>query len=114
VLPAVKAGIEAALTPRTVAPRDFGAGVVEFRKVKGVDGDASVGVIRGKKRHIVDLAIEISFAVRVGGSSRDYSGVLELKDLSWEKISKNRLKIEKAKNIDFFRYGGFLPPPPQE
>mmetsp|Transcript_2066 Transcript_2066/g.6147 ORF Transcript_2066/g.6147 Transcript_2066/m.6147 type:complete len:317 (-) Transcript_2066:38-988(-) len=87
VLPAVKAGIEAALTPRSVPSRDFGAGVVEFRKVKGVDGDASVGVIRGKKRHIVDLSVEISFAVRVGGSSRDYSGVLELKEYTADAVT---------------------------
>mmetsp|Transcript_21980 Transcript_21980/g.65900 ORF Transcript_21980/g.65900 Transcript_21980/m.65900 type:complete len:156 (+) Transcript_21980:1380-1847(+) len=58
VLPRVKTRVAEVL--KAVAPRDFGAGLVSFDRVKEVTGDASVGVIRGRKRQFVDLQIEVA------------------------------------------------------
>lgn len=80
ILPFAKDAVEAALG--RVPDRDFGSGVVSLDTVKGVEGDASVGVIRGKTRHIVDLTVKIGFKVRLGGDGKAYKGTLVLKEYS--------------------------------
>jgi len=80
VLPFAKDAVEAALG--RVSARDFGSGVVTLDAVRDVDGDASVGAIRGKVRHIVDLTVKIAFRVRLGGDDKAYKGTLVLKEYS--------------------------------
>ena len=87
VLSKVKERVESVV--RGVPQRDFGSGVVQVDRVKGVTGDASVGVIRGKARQFLDVKIEVAFRVKIGGDDRaGYKGTLTLKDYSADAASE--------------------------
>ena len=50
--------------------------------VAKVEGDASVGVIRGRTRHIFDLELEVRWEARLGGDETKYKGKLKFADVT--------------------------------
>ena len=79
-LPWCKAWLEEHLLE--VPARDFGTGVVKVVGVAKVSGDASVGVIRGRTRHIFDLEVEVKWEARLGGDETKYKGKLSLSEVT--------------------------------
>lgn len=84
VLPWCKKRIEDLFGGATAPSRDFGSGQVRVIGVDSVEGDASVGVIRGKPRHIIDVTITLRWEARVGGRETVYRGKMVIADFTQE------------------------------
>jgi activator of HSP90 ATPase len=75
-----KAKIESVLTDLRAPLNKDGSGVVRVTEVKDVTGEASIAVVRGKKRYIFDFTFALDVASEVNGAAID--GELKFLDVS--------------------------------
>lgn len=59
-----------------------GGGSARCTGVKVVQGDVGVHVVRGKKRYLFDLKLDVPFEVELPGSEKLFSGEIEVTDFS--------------------------------
>ena len=77
-----KPAVRSKLSNSSPPTGDFGTGVLRVTAVAKVEGDASVGVIRGRTRHIFDLELEVRWEARLGGDETKYKGKLKFADVT--------------------------------
>lgn len=74
--------------------RDFGQGAIVATEVKGVKGDASIGVVRGTVRRLCDVSLIVDFEARAG--EHRLTGKVVISDLTHDLNEALEMKADLA------------------